>query len=261
MHIIERIAETHAWYQSYGNEADEEPLATYVRNPAQPDIWVANHISRVRAQHADEIERVLSRAEAALAHCSHRMVIVDPFTPQELVARLALDDYRELTPLVQMLLDGPVARPGARVEFRPVVSEADWEELYRLLRADQIEGKRTYHLELDESITRGMLEGYRAKRAVQQFFLALDRGEACAFGSSVVGPCGIGAIEDLYTSPSHRKRGIATALVHQAVVHAREHGMGPMLISTHVSEQAKHLYAALGFRPTCMIRHYLKELQ
>jgi GNAT superfamily N-acetyltransferase len=259
MHIIERISETYAWYQGYGNDVEEEPLATYVRNVAHPDIWVANHISRVRAQHADEIERVLSQADAALAHCSHRMVIVDPFTPQELVARLALDDYRELTPLVHMLLEGPIARAGAPVEFRPVVSDDDWAALYRLVRADQIEGKRTHHLELDESITHGMVDGYRAKSPVQQFFFALDHGEPCAYGSSVVGPCGIGVIEDLFTSPSHRKRGIATALIHHAVAHARERGMGPIVIGTHVSEQPKQLYAALGFRPTCMMRQYLKD--
>ncbi len=253
MDIIERIAETYAWHQGYGNEVEEEPLASYVRNPEHPDVWVANHTSRVRAQHPDEIE------QAALAHCSHRMVLVDPFTPQEFVARLAAGDYRELTPLVQMVLDGPLARPGASVELRPVVSDADWEELYQLVRADQIEGKRTHHMELEESITRGMVAGYRAKRAVQQFFLAIERGKACAFGSVVVGPCGIGAVEDLYTLPSHRKRGIATALIHQAVVHAREHGMSSILIGTHVTEQPKRLYAALGFRPTCMIRHYLKE--
>jgi GNAT superfamily N-acetyltransferase len=258
MHIVERIAETYAWYQGYGNEVDEEPLATYVRNPQHPDVWVANHLSRVRAQHLDEVEQVLAQTATAFAHCSQRMVIVDPFTPQQFVARLALEDYRELTPLVQMVLDGPVARPGANVELRAVVSDADWDELYKLVRADQIEGKRTHHLELDESITRGMVEGYRAKRAVQQFFLALERGEACAYGSAVVGPCGIGVVEDLYTSPSHRKRGIATALIHQAVVHAREHGMASMLIGTHASEPPKRLYAALGFRPTCMIRHYLK---
>lgn len=260
MDIIERIAETYAWYQGYGNEVEEEPLATYVRNPEHSDIWVANHISRVRAQHLDEIERVLARTEAALAHCSHRMVIVDPFTPQEFVARLALEDYRELTPLVQMVLDGPLTRAGANVELRPVVNEAAWEALFRLARADHVEGKRTHHLELDESITRGMVAGYRAKSAVQQFFLALDHGEPCAYGSAVVGPCGIGVVEDLYTSPSHRRRGIATALIHQAVVHAREHDMSSILIGTHVSEEPKRLYAALGFRPTCMIRYYLKDV-
>ena len=257
MRELEQIVNTYTWYQAYGNQTDAQPHAHYVTNPEIPQIWVANHVSQVRASASTDIEAVLHTMERAFAHCSHRMVIVDPFTPETFVARLALSDYHELTPTLQMVLEGPLSRGGSELQLREVHSEDDWRELYRLVRADHLEGKRTHHLELDESVTRDMVTGYRAKSAVQQFFLAQHEGVICGYGSAIVGPYGMGIIEDLFTAQAHRRRGIATALIAHGVSYARSRGMGPMLIGALVSEEAKALYAALGFSPRCLTRQYL----
>jgi GNAT superfamily N-acetyltransferase len=269
MHRIEQIAETYAWYPSVGNRVEETPLARYVCDPQRPDVWDANHLSRVRARDPQEIARVLERADRALAHCSHRMVIVDPLTPDALVARLALDGYRELTPTLQMVLDesSPVAesadprpiRGPAALELAPVRTEDDWDALYRLTRANHLEGSSSHHLQLDEDVTRGLVAGYRARTAVAQFFLARLGGAPCAYGSAVLGPYGMGIVEDLFTLPEHRRHGIARAIIARAVDHARERGMGPMLIGAHVTEVPKAYYARLGFVPACVTRQYLLE--
>ena len=65
-----------------------------------------------------------------------------------------------------------------------------------------------------------------------QFFLARVEGVDCAYGSAVVGPFAMGIVEDLFTLPGYRKRGLATAIVAHAIAHARALGMGPMLIGT-----------------------------
>lgn len=259
MRPIEQISATYAWYRGYGNRVERQALATYVHNLEHPAVWDANHLSGVRATDRADIEQVLGHADHVFTHCPHRFVLVDPLTPEAFVARLALDDFKELSPTLQMVLDGPFAARGADVEFRAVVTDDDWRVLYELVRLDQLEGKATRGMTLDDAITRGLVAGYRSKAAVSQFFLATMDGVTCAYGSSVVGPYAMGIVEDLFTLPAYRRRGIATAMIRHAVVHARERGMGPMLIGGLADEAPKKLYASLGFEPACLTRYYLLE--
>ena len=138
MRSIEQISATYAWYRGHGNRVDREALATYVHNLEHPAVWDANHVSGVRAAEVAEIEQVLGHADRVFAHCPHRFVIVDPLTPEAFVARLALSDFKELPPTIQMVLDGPFAARGAEVELRDVASDDDWRVLYELVRLDQI---------------------------------------------------------------------------------------------------------------------------
>lgn len=239
MRMIEQISATYAWYQSYGNRVDRQALATYVHNLEHPAVWDANHLSRVRAADSAEIEQVLRHADRVLALCPDRFVIVDPLTPEAFVARLALDDFKEFPPTIQMVLDGPFAAQGADVEFRAAVTDEDWRVLYDLVRLDHIEGKTTRGMTLEDEITRGIVAGYRSKAAVSQFFLATMDGVTCAYGSSVVGPYAMGIVEDLFTLPAYRRRGIATAMIRHAVAHARDRGMESMLIGALADERRR----------------------
>ena len=260
MELLEQISMTYAWYQAYGNRVESLALASYVHNIDHPDIWMANHVSCVRARTTTEIDEVLGRADGVLAHCGHRFVIVDPLTPEPFVARLALASYRELGPTIQMVLGGTFTARGAEVELHAVTTDDDWRALYALVRTDHLEARRTHGEVHGEDITRAMVAGYRAKSGASQFFLATIDGVACAYGSAVVGPHGMGIVEDLFTLPAYRKRGIATALIRRAVEHARDRGMAAMLIGALAEETAKSLYVSLGFVPQCLTRHYLLDL-
>jgi GNAT superfamily N-acetyltransferase len=261
METLERISLTYAWYRAHGNTVVSDALAQYVKNVERPDIWVANQVSLVRATNESEIDQVLERADRELEHCDHRMVVIDPLTPDAFTARLALLNYAELSPVLQMVLTGPVVGKSAAAEvtLSSVTTEADWKTLYDLVRADHIEGKTTRGMELSEEITQGIVAEYRAKTSASQFFLALSNAVPCAYGQAIIGPHGMGIVEDLFVSPAYRNQGIAKTLIHHAVNYARERGMGPMLIGTHVTEAPKKMYAALGFTPKCLIREYLLE--
>jgi GNAT superfamily N-acetyltransferase len=256
MDRLAQIAATFAFQQSFGQATEDTALARYVRNPSLADIWVANHVSLVRAQDAREIAEVLGHTERALAHCTHRMFIVDALTPPAFVARLALDGYTELTATLHMVLEGELRVPGASLDLRPVERNEDWEAFSRLLRANHLE-KRVHGLQLAEEITAGVVAAHRAKAGAVQFFLAIVDGEPRAYCSSIVAPHGMGVVEDLFTLAEYRKRGIASALIAHAVAHARARGMGPMLIGAFVDEPPKALYAALGFEPRCVTRQYM----
>ncbi len=93
-----------------------------------------------------------------------------------------------------------------------------------------------------------------------QFFPACEVGVDCAYGAVVFCANGMGIVEDLFTLPSFRKRGIATAIIARATAFARDQGAEQILIGALASEPPKRLYAALGFSPVCVIREYIKHV-
>jgi len=61
---------------------------------------------------------------------------------------------------------------------------------------------------------------------------------------------------NMYTEPEHRGRGFARAIVEAMVGWCREQGFG--WVSLHASDAGRHLYEALGFKPTNEMRLFLK---
>jgi predicted GNAT family acetyltransferase len=68
----------------------------------------------------------------------------------------------------------------------------------------------------------------------------------------------VGLVEDLFTLPAYRHRGIATALVAHAVADVRAQGVEPILIGTDSGDTPKHMYAAMGFRPLVLTHQYVR---
>ncbi len=258
--LAQRVCAAYAWQRALGNEVEASPLGQVVRNLAHPDIWDANHVSLIRASSAAEIEQVLAFADVGLAHCRHRLFVVDPFTPASFVARLALDDFQELTATVQLVLDGPLRAAPPAVESQPIETETDWQRFAALLAADFAEGARTHSGVMPEHVTRGMLASYQRKAPAYRFVVARVDGVDCAYGAAVLCGNGMGMVEDLFTLPVYRRRGIATAVIAHAVADVRRRGAGQVLIGGHVSDAPKHLYARLGFAPVCVTREYIKQL-
>ena len=256
--LVAGVCAAYAWQRALGHEVVTGPLWRIVRDPAHPHIWDANHVSGIRAGSAAEIDAMLRASDAALAHCRHRLFVVDPLTPPAVAARLALDDYRELTPTIQMVLEGPLRAAPPAVDLRPVTSDADWRSLAALLAADHAEGARTGG-PLPDHVTEGMLASYRAKVPAYQFYLARIDGDDCAYGAAVRCPGDIGMVEDLFTLPSRRRGGIASAIIERAVADLRRLDAGPILIGAHAGEAPKRLYAALGFAPICVTREYFAD--
>lgn len=256
--IVERVCTAFAWQRALGNDITRTDLAWLVTNRADPNVWDANHVSQVRARTAAEIENVLASANDALRHCAHRLFVVDPLTPPAFAARLALEDYRELTPTLQLVLSGTLRVTPARVALRPVHSEDDWHCLHGLVQQDHGEGARTHGSVLSDDVTRGIVASYRRKAPAYQFFLAQQDGVDCAYGAGVLCDNGLGMIEDLFTLPALRRRGIASAVIAHAVAHLRAHGAAEVLIGAYTTGAPKRLYAALGFAPVCLTREYIK---
>jgi predicted GNAT family acetyltransferase len=69
----------------------------------------------------------------------------------------------------------------------------------------------------------------------------------------------MGQVEDLFTHPDFRHRGLATALIHHCVADARQQGAGPVMLVADAHDTPKDMYAAMGFRPVAAKREYWKD--
>jgi GNAT superfamily N-acetyltransferase len=258
--LVRAIAEAYRWQRRLGNTQIAVRHCHIVADPARPDVWDSNHADDVTARTVDEIDAVFAAMDEHLAHTPWRVVHTDCFTPDVFLARLALDDFEERPVTIQMVLQGELTDRGASVELKPVSSDADWTELFKLVITDHAEGRRTGDLDLSEDFSAAVVAGYRAKSSAYHFHLAMQDGVAVAYGAHAAAPNGVGMIEDLFTLQSARRKGIATAMITAFADRLRADGCHTTFLGALASEQPKHLYARLGFCPLTLARAWVREL-
>lgn len=80
----------------------------------------------------------------------------------------------------------------------------------------------------------------------QAYGLLLDLGDAAL-------------VEDVYTSPSARGRGLAAAVVRRLVWESRRSGHDDIVLATDAHGRARGLYERLGFTPLGMVHRFLRR--
>jgi GNAT superfamily N-acetyltransferase len=256
--LVARAFDSLLGWQARGHESHAHAHASLVRDPRVPLVYDANLVAAVRARTPAEIGAVFAAADELFAALDHRHFFWDPQMPQEFEARLLLEGYAKDDDLI-LVLEGELAQRGPRIEVRPVESDADWRVLEALCRLDHEEEVTAgFHEPWDPEVTRQVVLAKRVKGPDVRYVLARADGVDCAFFSAWPGENGVGQIEDLFTRADFRGRGIATALVAACVDDARKRGAGPVLIGARVNDTPKQMYAALGFRPLCIQRSYIK---
>lgn len=251
------LCETYRAHLALGTNQTEGDGWWAISQPLAPDVHDA-HLFHIDPDAKAPIVR--EAFESHFEKIDYTNVLTDPFTPARLIAHLTLDDF-DPNPTLQLLLEGPLRGPQpAPLEIRPVESDDDWRELARLFRADHTEknqkaGKEIY----SELLSAQILTVQRLAAREVRFVLAWDGDEAVGFFSSWPGRNGTGMVEDLFTCPTHRRRGIARALIHHCVAQARAEGAGPILIGAFPRETPKHFYEAIGFRPACITTTWIRK--
>jgi GNAT superfamily N-acetyltransferase len=243
-----------------GNEVFEADGATFIRNRSAPELTDANHVAHVTASAPDEVERLLARVEREFRGCPHRRFDIDFTTPPAFEARLAVEGYQRF-PLVVMLLEGNPAGDAVPCDIRLAEGDAGWDDYAALHEVDW----REYAPRLgrpEEVWTAGaMVRSRRSKSPPVTYWLAYVDGEPRSYCASWAGMDGIGEVDDLFTHPDFRRRGLATALIHRCVADCREHGAGAVVIVADPTDKPKDMYAALGFRPVALTCHYSKRAE
>ncbi|WP_279356009.1 GNAT family N-acetyltransferase [Methylobacterium indicum] len=255
---LRTIVEAYRWQRGLGHQTVETQYARVVRNPDHPEVWDANHIDTVTAETPEQIDGVFQAMSDHLGHSPWGVIHTDPFTPEPFTARLALDGFKEQPAVIQMRLEGQV-RARSITDLNPVENESDWEALAALVRRDHDEGARTGGAVLAPEVTDGIVAGYRAKQGAYRFHLACVDGQPVAYGASATAPSGAGIIEDLFTLPAYRRQGIASGMIAAFAGELRACGCSSVFLGAVVGEQARYLYAKLGFRPLLLTRCWVRS--
>ncbi len=260
MTLTDRALATDAGNFALGNESFELLGATFLRSRSSPDIYDANHVAGARPATPAQIEEFLAAAEREYEAAMHRRFDVDYRTPPEFVARLVLEGYEREDGLLSVLEGGLLGPPPDDYDIRPLDTKADWEAYWELMIKDWREHVRQQKRKVKDEIAQQMLKVKRLKQPPVQYFMACVKDKPVAYFNSWAGIDGVGQVEDLFTLPKFRKRGIARALIHHCVADARAKGAGPVIIAADPNDTPKQIYAAMGFRPVAVLSHYTRHL-
>jgi GNAT superfamily N-acetyltransferase len=140
------------------------------------------------------------------------------------------------------------------------VNEAEWEAFSRLKREDWVEHRRKQDRPAEPGVAEAMVRVDRGKCPPVRYFLAYQDGDPAAYFNAWGGIDGIGQVEDLFTLPGYRNKGLATALIHHCVAHCRDNGAKQVVIVADPADTPKQIYANLGFRPLAVNANYLKRI-
>lgn len=241
-------------YHVAGNRSHAVAGGVLVVDRDRPQVSDANVLLHPVARTASTAVDVISTVIRELAHADAPVIQLGATPAAPLEARLAVDGW-SVESIVDMLLDGPPTGTPRRVHIRPVVSDADWASLRQLWRIDHLEEaeRGRWHAPL-RTYTDAVVSAKRAKQPSLRLWLAAVDSQDAAFVTSWAEAQVGGQVEDLFTAPSHRGRGLARALLHHAITDIRARTDGQVMISARVGETPAQLYARLGFRPVLVRR-------
>lgn len=257
--LISRALDVNAANLALGHETFDADGARFVRNRALPDIYDANHVTRITASTPHEIDRLLARVEREFAGYGHRMFHTDFRTPPAFEARLQLDGY-ERDDNLAMLLEGELRGDAKGHEIRLIDDDAGWQSHASLHALDWIESCEKVGRDPDPAAGMRLATSNQVKSPPVRFWLAFAEGAPRGYFSSWEGIGGVGQVESLFVQREYRHRGLATALLQHCVADARRHGAGPVVIVAFATDTPKRMYAAMGWRPVAIKRDYKRIL-
>ena len=243
-------------HEALGHRTFEAEGAVFVRNPALPDIHVANYCHSVRAATVAAADRLLTRADREFHDCPHRCFEIDPNTPSAFEECLVQHGY-EAREFVLMVLEGPLRGRPTPVELELAASEESWAAADRLKRLDWAEARQKAGLAPLPRVGDRLALASRLKTPPDRKWLVHVDGAARGM-SSTWQVDGLGQVEDVFVEPAYRHRGLATALIHHCVADCRAQGAGAVVIVADASDTPQHMYRAMGFRPVATKRRYVR---
>lgn len=258
--LVDTADAVHAGYHVLGNAKQDLAGGTLITNDAYPQVLDANLLIDPAPHTTVAVDETLRALRCALAppRCPHMHMGAGGCGPLE--ARLTADGWK-LTRTLDLVLHGDLHGPAPAVDIRHARTDADWAAVRDLFREDHIEeALRDERLPYPRVVTDGIVDVKCAKTPDVRVWLARDHGVDCAMLASWKGLDGVGLVEDLFVRAAHRGRGVARALIHQAVADARARGAGPVLIGALVDDTPKHLYRRMGFAPLLLRRCWIAPL-
>lgn len=207
--------------------------------PSLPACWTLN---QVRATDPVTFDELVALAERHQAQLPYRHVVVEGDRAATALEPNFVSAGWELERDVLMVLDGPPAQwqPAAQVTE---IGEEPMLALMRRWQSEQHPGLPAD--ELDQLVEMAKREGVAMG---EQRFGVLDIDAMAVAVTKLRSHRGTAQVEDVYTRPDHRRRGLARTLVTQAATLAHA-SHDCTFIMADDDDWPKELYARIGFRP------------
>jgi ribosomal protein S18 acetylase RimI-like enzyme len=232
--------------------AREWSLGTALVTPELPRVWDASYF-RVERPGDRDGERAgaeaieLSRA-AGLAHAA--VVLSDEDDAASLRRGLEAAGFEEVRFVLMALREVPPA-PDAPIR------EASF--------ADVAPSRRETTLELfpgDEALADQLGElDRRLEATIGGRWFAIREGDEVVSRAWLLSRGGVGQVEDVATSRSHRGRGLARGVVSAAARASIENGNDLTFVIANDGETTPELYRKTGFEPIGFKRRFVKRLE
>lgn len=235
------LAELRRTVESLADESMPAGPGWMARSHSLPDVFSLNCLHVTRPAAVAEILRSVDEAGAGLSY--RHIVAEDLQVARELEASLRPGGWK-VEREVLMALAGP---PGREVDTR-AVTELGAEEMLELMRRWWAEVGVT----ASASETAQLAECTRREGALwnEVVFGARDESGAAVAVTKLRSKGATGWVEDVYTVPEARERGLARMLVTHATRLARAAGNDLTFIIADDDDWPKHLYEEIGFRAT-----------
>ena len=152
-----------------------------------------------------------------------------------------------------------VAPPRALAPVTLVpVGDPEWPRFVALVDADHREGKRTG--EHRAAVAAGLTDSMQRRRGACDYWLLVEDGADAGYGMTAVCPNGLGLIENLFTVPERRGRGLMSAFIAAAAARLTASGCDALFLDAHVHDTPKRLYARLGFGAVALTRTWVRHV-
>ncbi|MBY0521181.1 MAG: GNAT family N-acetyltransferase [Sphingomonas sp.] len=253
MSLAGDIAAARRWFRLCGYGPIETPDATIVATPADPDVWDANFaLDKPGADPA----ALIAALDAAMPHSRWRIVYADVLTDPGTLAALALAGFTPGPPIIEMHAAGDIRppHPPPPITLHTVETDDDWAAMTTLVQIDHSEGKRTGLI--SEAVSDGLIAAMRDRVPAGSYALIRLDGAPVGYGLMLACPGRLGLLENLFTLPEARGRGVMSAFIVEAAARLRAQGCDGIFLDALSEESAKHLYARLGFQPVALTHRW-----
>ena len=224
--------------------------ASALVHPALPRVIYLNAVRLEAAMDPDAVEALVERVQAGGPH--RRFEVADEALAGRLAPVLAARGW-EVGRLLLMGLDGDVPPPEA-----PEPAEEVPYGHVRGLREEWIRSEPW--AAGDEELIGQVLaaDGRLLTATPTRAFAVFEAGLPVAYCLLLDTGEGAGMVEDVYTTPSARGRGLATSVVALALSASRAEGHDVAFLPTDADRPARALYERLGFRPLGLVHQFLR---
>jgi ribosomal protein S18 acetylase RimI-like enzyme len=220
-----------------------------VRTPGNPRFWWGSCLVLAQAP-ADEasVRRWLSAFELELPGAAHRAFWVDGVdgSPADLGPFVALGFTVDGSVVMTATTVHPPPRPHERAAYRPLSTDADWDQQVRLSMAGEEVGHDLAYCTARAAADRRMADDGHGR----WYGAFLDGRLVCSMGLFTAGP-GLARFQSVKTHPDHRGQGLAGTLTHVVSRFGLDElGARTLVMVADPSYLAIRVYRSVGFSDT-----------